>query len=242
MAASVWKADRKTLFYVFMGITAAVAAVAGFSTTYLLPVAGAQFDGPWIAHVHGLLFFAWVGLAVVQPLLVRRGGSRMHRRVGYAALPLALAMAASGVGVGIYAVSRDLDAGLGDFAYSSLPGVLFAMTIFLGLVAAAVVLRKKPDWHKRLMLLATIAVLWPAWFRFRHFMPWVPQPEILLAVVLADSLIAVAMLRDKLKFGQVHPAYWLFGVGLIAEHLAEAMLFDSLAWRSFAQAAYSVLT
>jgi hypothetical protein len=116
------------------------------------------------------------------------------------------------------------------------------MTIFLGLVAAAVVLRKKPDWHKRLMLLATIAVLWPAWFRFRHFMPWVPQPEILLAVVLADSLIAVAMLRDKLKFGQVHPAYWLFGVGLIAEHMAEAMLFDSLAWRSFAQAAYSVLT
>jgi hypothetical protein len=234
--------DRKTHFYVGIGVTAAVAAAAGFSTTYLLPVAGARFHGPQIAHVHGLLFFAWVALAVLQPLLVRRGDAKLHRGLGYAAVFLAVAMAASGVGVGIYAVTRDLAAGVGAFAYSSLPGVLFAMVIFLGLVAAAVALRKKPDWHKRLILLATIAILWPAWFRFRHFMPWVPQPEILLAVILADSLVVVAMLRDKLQFGQVHPAYSIFGVGLIAEHVAEAALFDSGPWRSFARTTYAILT
>jgi hypothetical protein len=242
MAASPWKRDRKALFYTGMGITAAAAAVAGFSTTYLVPVAGAQFRGPWIAHVHGLLFFAWVALAVLQPLLVHRARPNLHRRIGWAALPLALAMAASGVGVGIYAVQRDLEAGMGDFAFSSLPGVLFAMAIFVGLVVGAIALRKKPDWHKRLMVLATIAVLWPAWFRFRHFMPWVPRPEIFLALVLADSLVLIAMARDRLKFGQVHPAYWIFGVGLILEHVAEALLFDTLGWRSFAQAAYAYLT
>jgi hypothetical protein len=120
--------------------------------------------------------------------------------------------------------------------------VLFAMLIFLAFVAAAVALRKKPDWHKRLMLLATIAILWPAWFRFRHFMPWVPQPEILPAVILADSLVVIAMLRDKLQFGQVQPAYSVFGVGLIAEHVAEAALFDSGPWRRFAQATYATFT
>jgi hypothetical protein len=242
MAASPWKVDRKSPFYIIMGITAAVAAVAGFSTTYLLPVAGAQFRGPWVAHVHGLLFFAWVALAVLQPVLVYRGSTLLHRRIGIAALPLALAMAVSGVGVGLYAVRRDLEAGVGAFAYSTLPGVLCAMVIFVAFVAAAVALRKKPDWHKRLIVLATIAVLWPAWFRFRHFMPWVPRPEIFLALVLADSLVVVAMVRDRLKFGQVHPAYWIFGVGLIAEHVAEAVLFDTPGWRSFAQAAYASLT
>ncbi len=242
MAASPWKSDRKAPFYIGLGIMAAAVAAAGFSTTYLLPVAGAQFRGPWIAHVHGLLFFAWVALAVLQPLLVRRGNAKLHRRIGYAALPLALAMAVSGIGVGLYAVRRDLAAGMGDFAYSSLPGVLFAMVIVLGLVAAAVLLRKRPDWHKRLMILATIAVLWPAWFRFRHFMPWVPKPEILLALVVADSLVVIAMVRDRLKFAQVHPAYWIFGTGLVAEHVAEAALFDTSLWRSFAQTAFSAFT
>jgi hypothetical protein len=242
MAASAWKADHKKRFYILMGITAAAVAVAGFSTTYLVPVASSQFRGPAVAHVHGMLFFAWVALAVLQPALVRGGRSKLHRGIGYAALPLAVGMAASGVGVGVYAVKRDLAADMGDFAYSSLPGVLFAMIIFLGLVAAAVALRKKPDWHKRLMVLATIAVLWPAWFRFRHFMPWVPKPEIFLAVIIADSLVVIAMVRDRLQFGKIHPAYLIFGIGLIAEHVAEAALFDSPGWRSFAKAAYSILT
>jgi hypothetical protein len=166
----------------------------------------------------------------------------LHRRIGLVALPLALAMAASGLGVGLYAVDRDLKAGVGDFAYSTLPGVLFAMILFVVFVAAAVAFRKKPDWHKRLIVLATIAVLWPAWFRFRHFMPWVPRPEIFLALIVADSLVVIAMVRDRLKFGKVHPAYWSLGVGLIAEHVAEAVLFDTSGWRSFAQASYAALS
>jgi uncharacterized membrane protein len=55
---------------------------------------------------------------VLQPLLVRRGGAKLHRRLGYAAVPLAVAMAASGVVVGLYAVTRDLAEGMGGFAYS----------------------------------------------------------------------------------------------------------------------------
>jgi hypothetical protein len=114
MAASAWKADRKKRFYILMGITATAVAVAGFSTTYVLPLAGSQFRGPAVAHVHGLLFFGWVALAVLQPILVRGGRSKLHRRIGYAALPLAVGMAASGVGVGAYAVKRDLAADMGN--------------------------------------------------------------------------------------------------------------------------------
>jgi hypothetical protein len=154
---------------------------------------------------------------------------------------LAIAMALSGVAVVVYAVRRDLAAGIGDFAYSQLIGVLASMTIFVGYVAAALWTRKQPDWHKRMILLATIAVLWPAWFRLRHLMPWLPRPDILLAVIASDSLIVVAMIRDRLKFGHIHPAYWIFGLGLIAEHVVEVMLFDTPLWRATARAIYTTI-
>jgi uncharacterized membrane protein len=222
--------------------TVAIAAVAiGFSTTYFIPVARGTFAGPLVAHVHGLLFITWIAVMLVQPMLVRQGRSRLHRKLGWIAIPLAVAMAVSGLGVGTFAVSRDLAAGVGDFAYSQLLGVAAAMTIFVTFVAIAIAARKKPDWHKRMMLLATIAVLWPAWFRFRHLLPALPRPDIILGVVVSDSLVVVAMVRDRLKFGHIHPAYLIFGTSLIAEHVCEVFLFDTPGWRAASTAIYQAL-
>jgi hypothetical protein len=241
MAAAVFKSDRGSLFYSAMAFLAVAAVLVGFSTTYFGPVAWGQFDGPVIAHVHGGLFFAWIALVTLQPLLIRTGRWHLHRKLGLVALPLAVAMAMSGTGVGLYAVRRDLAAGAGDIAYSSLIGVLIAMILFVAFVAAAILLRKRPAWHKRMILLATIAILWPAWFRFRHLIPWVPRPDIWFAVVLSDSLILVAAVRDKVLFGRVHPAYGIFGSALVADHISEVLLFDSPPWRAAAKAIYSAL-
>lgn len=241
MVSDAWKGDRNAFFYLAMAWLAAAAAVAGFSTTYFIPMAGGAFAGPAVAHVHGLLFFTWLSLLIVQVALIRRRNLRLHRRIGLAALPLAAAMAVSGLAMGRYAVGRDLAAGAGEAAYAQLVGVVTAMTIFVTFVAIALALRRRPDWHKRMMLLATIAVLWPAWFRFRHFLPWVPRPDILLAVVVADSLILVAIARDAVRFGRVHPAWLIFGLGLIAEHVAESLLYDTAPWRAAARFLYSGL-
>ena len=74
----------------------AVAAVAtGFSTTYFIPVARGTFAGPPVAHLHGLLFMTWIALLLVQPTLVRHGHSRLHRKLGLIALPLAVAVCTS---------------------------------------------------------------------------------------------------------------------------------------------------
>ena len=240
-SAPHWRGDRAGRFYVAIALVACAAVAIGFSTTYFLPLARGSFTGPTIAHLHGLLFMTWVGLLLVQPLLVRRRRTPLHRRLGLVALPLALAMAASGLGVGVFAVARDLAAGGGEEAFSQIVGVASAMAIFVIYVAIALALRKRPDWHKRMMLLATIAILWPAWFRFRHLLPWVPHPDLVLGVIVSDSLILIAMLRDQLKFGRVHPAYLIFGLVLIADHVGETLLYDSSAWRAAGQTLYEVL-
>jgi len=236
-----WKADRAGTFYLAMAMVAIAAVAIGFSTTYFIPIAVGTFAGPPVAHVHGLLFMAWIGLLLLQPMLVRHGRSGLHRKLGWIAVPLAVAMAVSGLGVGTYAVGRDLAAGGGDPVFSQLPGVVAAMAFFVVYVSIALAVRRKPDWHKRMILLATIAILWPAWFRFRHLLPFVPRPDILLGVVVPDSLIVVAMLRDRLKFGRVHPAYLIFGSLLIAEHVGEILFYDTPSWRAAAMSIYQML-
>lgn len=230
-----------TLFYVGAALLGLAVALAGFSKTFFLPLGAGEFQAPAVVFVHGGAAFAWVLLFVLQPSLIRLGRYDVHVRTGAIGAVLAVVVAVTAIPVALFAVERDLAADL-DFAVSTLPGVFSSMALFLGLVVAGVMNRHRPQTHKRLMLLATIVVLWPAWFRLRHWFPDVPRPEIWFAVVAADALIIVAMIRDKLVEGRVHPVWWFVGVPVILEQTAEALLFDSPPWRAVSQALYGLFT
>jgi hypothetical protein len=90
------------------------------------------------------------------------------------------------------------------------------------------------------MLLATLELLWVAWFRFRHFFPSVPRPDFWFGVVLADSLIVIACIWDKLANGKVHPVLGYIGALLIAEDIFEVIMFDSPTWRGVAKMIYGL--
>ncbi len=154
---------------------------------------------------------------------------------------IAVAVIASTVAIARAAAQRDLLVGGDAAAVSSLLGSVTAPLIFVGLVVAAVAKRRDPQWHKRLIFIATVAILWPAWFRWRHFLPSMPRPDIWLGLVLADTPLVAAMIRDRLRFGQVHPAYLWCGLPFIVEQSVEAVLFDSPIWRAVAQWFYAAL-
>ena len=123
-------------------------------------------------------------------------------------------------------------AGGGEIAFSSLLGSFTSSLIFSALFAAGLVYRRQPDFHKRLMLLATLAIMWPAFFRLRHYFPGVPRPDIWFGFVLGQVVpVTLAMVHDKLTLGRMHPVYRTVGVILIAEAAAEVLLFDSAGWR-----------
>lgn len=233
--------SKPTRFYIGMALVGLAVALAGFSKTYFAPLTSGDFQAPVVIHVHGAAAFAWVLLFLLQPALIRAGRYDLHIRTGMVGVLIAVAVAVTAVPVGLFVVERDLAARLGPTAVSSLLGVITAMTWFLALVAAAIAFRRQAATHKRLMLLATIVVLWPAWFRLRHWFPDVPRPEIWFAVVAAYSLVPVAMLRDRLAEGRVHPVWWFVGLPVIAEQTAEALLFDGPSWRAAAALIYGVL-
>ena len=86
-------------------------------------------------------------------------------------------------------------------------------------------------------------MLWPAFFRFRHLMPWVPRPDIWLGLILADLPILIAAVRDRIIYGHVHPVWAIFGTLLIAEQTLETMvLFETTLWRDLGADIYRLLS
>lgn len=227
-------------FYIQMGLIALTIALSGFFLTYFLPLSEGRFDAPFIVHLHGIAAFAWLLIFLIQPALIRFGRFPVHRALGMAGLVVAATVMVGGIGTSFYAVERDLAAGRGDLAVADMPGTWAGMFIFFGLVLAAILYRHKPEVHKRLMLLATLALLWPAWFRLRHVFPAIPYPEITLAILASDALILAAMVRDRLVEGRVHPVYLFAGTAIILEHVLEFALYGSPAWISLARFLYGL--
>jgi|tagenome__1003787_1003787.scaffolds.fasta_scaffold20796904_2 hypothetical protein len=205
--ANPWARDRATIFYAGFGLFALAVAFTGFSTTYVVPMARRSFVAPWFVHLHGAACVTWIGLVIVQSSLVRSRRTPLHRKLGLAALPVALLIWSAGIATQLWATERDLPR-LGSTATSNLLGTVSGLTLFLLLAVAALSLRRRPDWHKRLILLATIQVLWPAFFRFRHLLPMVPRPEISFALVLAYSPILLAAVRTSCDTAGFIPCGW----------------------------------
>jgi uncharacterized membrane protein len=229
--ANAWARDRANWFYLSTPLVGIAAIAIGFSTTYFLPIWRRTLDIPPVVHFHGALNLSWVLLVLSQVVLVRTRNTPLHRRIGWVGLPLAAAMLVTGCVVAVWTAKRDFPV-QGPVAASSMIGVVTSFTIFIGLVTLAIVWRRWPDWHKRLMLLATIVVLWPAWFRMRHLVPWVPRPDIWFAVVAADSLIVIAAVRDAIKYKRIHPVWLYFGSTVFLEASVEIYAFDSPPWRA----------
>jgi hypothetical protein len=232
---------RRPWFYSVMGGVALVAVIVGFGRTYAVPLASGTFDAPAVVHVHGAFAMAWVLLFVTQPLLLRWRRVRWHRRIGVIGLPLAVGVLITMIPTGFYQATRDAQAGAGPTGISSVLGVITSGLLFVGLVTAGILARKDREAHARWLLLATLVVLWPAWFRFRHYFPDVPRPDIWFAIVLAYVWIPLAALRDRILRGSVHPVLAWGGSFVIFEQSLELVAFDSPWWRSVAHVVYGWL-
>lgn len=236
------KRKKRTIFFVVMGVIGMLAIHIGFATTYIIPVAEGNFKAPLSIYIHGAFTFLWVLFFLLQSILIQIRKVRFHRKLGIATMLIAMGAAITTPVVGIFSVEKELAAGLGGTSYSLLFGTFSTPIMFLSFVIAGYIYRHRIQSHKRLMLLATIIILWPAWFRFRHYFPSVPRPDIWFGIVLADSLIIIAWIWDRFANGRIHRALLYGGILIIAENAFEAWQFDNTWWRDFSFWLYQMLT
>ena len=234
--------NRKPSFFLIIAIVGLLAVLIGFAKTFIIPVSTNSFSAPLLIHIHGAFAFGWILLFLTQTSLIHFRKYKIHQTLGFLGLFISAGVVITMIPAGVYVVQRELKQGFGASAYSSLLGVITSGIIFFSLVLAGILKRRKPEFHKRLMLLATIVVLWPAWFRFRHYFPTVQRPEIWFALILPYSLIIIAWIWDKLKNGLVHPILKYVGLFIILEQTFEVFVYDSSIWQHLAKWSYNLLS
>ncbi|WP_287461093.1 hypothetical protein [Sphingomonas sp.] len=203
--------ETSQAFYVWISLAMAAVFVGGLSH----PTPWDFIDTPplpMLLHVHGAIFTLWVFLFVAQPALIARGSVRLHRRVGWIGLGLAVAMVAMGVAATLFAIRNRLIPPFFPptvFMVMNLIGIL----TFGGLVTAGLVMRRKRQWHKRLMLCATISILGPGLGRLLPMASFgAAAPLVMFGAILLFGVVAMA--ADLIARGRIHPAYF-WGVGTI---------------------------
>jgi len=221
--------DLGRWFYLGMATLLAVLIFAGFAQTYPESIAASP-PLPPLLHLHAAVFASWVLLIVAQPALAAGGSMRIHRALGWVGATLAGAMVVMGF-VAVTVALRD------HYAPSFLPrrifvvGNLLSVIGFGGLVATAVANRGRPEWHKRLMITATILIISQALGRLLPMSSFGDAaPGVLFGFVTLLALVGPAV--DLIVRGRIHPAYLLgLGVLLAFEILTPAIAFSPLAPR-----------
>jgi hypothetical protein len=239
--------DAARWFYVWMAGACALIAFGGFAPTYWLQLAPGTFIGTPLLHLHALLFSAWPLFLLLQTTFAARGRIHRHRAWGLLGISLATAMVFVGFAAADEVLTKRLAAGFGDRARAFHIVSTSMIALFGAFVFAAIVYVKRPEVHKRLMLLATITMIPPAIARLFFAVnvgmgpglrPGLGPPRtvesVMTAGLIADALILVGVIYDLRTRGRVHPTYVIGGVIIVALQVLRMPMSTTQTWYAIA--------
>ena len=224
--------QRRSKFYVAMASVILALVLLGFAQTLYLR---AFFEVPPVPTrllVHGAALTIWFVWLFVQTVMVGTGRTHVHRRLGMAVVVLGPVVVLGGLlatlGIGSRIVESGLDLsadasvlgiGVGGMSVAQFAaGVMWAnfgsVVALALLLVAAILLRGRPQAHKRLMLLASIAVLGPALARIARWPGFGGEQGPFVTIVLL-SLIGAIVINDLVTTRRLHPATWIGGLAIV---------------------------
>jgi hypothetical protein len=234
--------SQSRYFYLWMAGAFVLVAFGGFSPTYWAPMAEGTFHAPPIVHIHGMLMFTWTCFFFVQTALVATGRTMDHRSWGLAGISLFSVLAFS-ILVGEEAVlKRDEALGFGDAARRFAAVTLCAWPYMVAVFTLAIVNTRRPELHKRLMVLLMTGMMTPAIARvfltlFAAGAPPGPPPPFvsLPPALVADLLLVAAMVHDWRTRGKPHSVYVIGGAVLLAQQVLTIPFAATQTWMDIAK-------
>jgi hypothetical protein len=231
------RAADGNFFLLYVGLIW-LAVVAGFGTEMIRRLNSNVAPFPVAVHVHALITLAWLGLLTSQTALIRKRELRLHRKWGTVGGILAVAVVLVGLwaAVAFEKLAMNTPERRPHFLAIEWSNVIE----FGGLAAAAIIARKRPAAHKRLILLATLG-LTPAAFNRAIGKPFLHP---LLGSGVWQTWIQIFSLTDLMVLGigvydwrtrgRIHPAWALGALWILAGQLIASWMFYNPAWKALA--------
>jgi hypothetical protein len=228
-------------FFARSALIMLVMVLLAFPFTYFGPVvAQTQVFSP-VHHIHGALFFAWIGLYAWQTRLVATGRTARHRELGLAGIAISAMMLPLGIILAIKAIERRMAEGDAHPFDFTIYNIVDITTFTLMMVAGIACVTRSIDWHRRFMFGAALSLVGPAvsrWFLPSWFVTipqWSPWTDMAPNLTADLFLIALAC-HDVRTLGRVHPATWIVVLTLVPIHVLTPFIAGTDAWRAIAPA------
>lgn len=227
-------ATGRSRFFAVNAVLIAVLVVLSFPISYFIPLATGAKQFTLLRHLHGLAFFTWIGLYVVQTQLVHKGNVRLHRGLGTAGVALAGAMLPLGLWQAVTSAGERQAKGVAlpfEFSIYNLVDIMvFSMAFGWAILEAT----RRIEWHRRLMFVAALNLFGPAFSRIVFLVP-IPFPWFDMAPnLVADAMLIALALHDRAKLGRVHPVTLWAALILIPFHAIEPLIARSHLWNAIA--------
>jgi hypothetical protein len=189
---------------------------------------------PLVIHAHALVYFGWLVFLASQVALIRTGNIAWHRRMGIVGVALAAAVTVLGPAAAL--TMQMAHAAPQPPQFLAIQGM--NIVAFVGLFVAGLMFRRQPAAHKRLMLIATLALIGAGFGRIVRLLTGGPPPWTLIpAVYIAANVLVLAIaLYDYRTRGRLHPVFLPAAGGLLAAELTAGLLLRSPAWIGFTHA------
>jgi FtsH-binding integral membrane protein len=213
-------------------LLAAVLVIAGFWPSYFGPLLRGSGSKPWFIHLHAALFLGWIALVVAQAHFAASGRMALHIKTGRIGFLYGVGIVASGVGLSLYLFAHlAATEGYGALRVPLL-AALTDMTAFSIFLTGAWVTRRRPDRHRRFILLATNALIIAGVARLFGGTASVAFADVAPMLGVWLSPVWIAMARDALRERRVHGVY-VFGVCVLCALRYRHVLRETEAWNRF---------
>jgi uncharacterized membrane protein len=225
-------------FFLLMAALAWLGIAEGFGRDIADHIQRHKPAFPPIVHVHAAVFVLWLALFTVQILLIRTKRLSVHKQLGLWLVALACVMVVIGPATALTVQHLAMADPHADPAFLSIQ--FTDILAFTGLTTAALLLRRKPVEHKRLILLGTLYITDAGFARWlggpiEHWLGgsyWATWASLYAAPFI---LVLLAGAYDLATRRRLHPAYlagaaWIFAVQMLA-----LSLYISPAWAAGAR-------
>ena len=228
-------ANPERLFYQAMVLAIIASILLGFAQSFFLrPLfPGKHAPGEVWFYVHGVLFTGWLALLFTQVTLIGTNRVALHQRLGVAGfvfIPLMLFMGLVGTLIAARRPGGFFDVPVPPLEFMVVP--IYELLLFALFATLALVWRKTPQTHKRLMLLAAITLVEAGTARW-PFEPYTTIPAVAFWTQAAFLIPLVGW--DLYSRKSLHPATIWGSILLISEGPLRDMLSHTQAWMTFAK-------